>query len=526
MSRPWLGALGIFALAFVIYALSLSPGVFSWDSAELTLGIYSQGIVHATGYPLYLILGRLFTLLPLSADFAIRANLFSAFCGALTLALLYCINLRLFKNPLIAALSALLFGLARETWAQAVVAEVYTLHTALIAGIVLLVIYKFNPLPDRWSSPVRKPREAVFGGGDNPLSYSPSLNSGRGLGGGVNFYLLAILFALAFANHMATILVAVVLLPYLLWKIPSWRARIMALVIIGGVAGALYLYLPLRFAAQPQFNLVAQYFDRNLTRPVDLVWMVSGRMFGREMLAYPLLDWIGEISKFVGELWLNYLGVGLLLGLLGITQLWRANRTLCLLLVGMFAAQVLFFSSYDVFDKWTMFHTAYLVWAIFVAAGGVWLLERLPKIPVYAFLVALVIVQLVGNWNVAGRSGDTYVADRARSLLTTLPQQATLIGPWTAIRPAEYQQIVNGQRPDIHMVDVTLLALGERDRLGGDSTSDAFTQAVDARLQKAIACAPATVYVVDPAVLDPTLYEVTYVQTGLYQVISYPAVSC
>jgi hypothetical protein len=324
---------------------------------------------------------------------------------------------------------------------------------------------------------------------------------------------------------MATILVALVLLPYLLWKIPTWRARIITLVIIGGVAGALYLYLPLRFAAHPQFNLVAQYFDRDLTQPADLLWMVSGRMFGREMFAYPLLGWLGEIGKFVGELWLNYLGVGLLVGLLGIAQLWRTKRTLCLLLVAMFAAQVLFFSSYDVFDKWTMFHTAYLVWAIFVAAGSVWLLNRLPKIPVYAFLGVLVIVQLAGNWNVAGRSGDTYVADRARGLLTTLPQQATLIGPWTAIRPAEYQQIVNGQRPDIHMVDVTLLALGERDRLNSDA-SDALTQAVDARLQKTIACAPAGVYIVDPAILDPTLYEVAYVQTGLYQVTKHPAGNC
>ncbi|MEO8607195.1 MAG: DUF2723 domain-containing protein [Chloroflexota bacterium] len=503
MSRPWLSALGVFVLAFVIYALSLSPGVFSWDSAELTLGIYSQGIVHSTGYPLYLILGRLFTLLPWSADFAIRANLFSAFCGALTLALLYSINLRLFKNPLIAVLSALLFGLALAIWAQAVVAEVYTLHTALIAGIVLVfVVYIPHPLPA-----------------------SPSLNSGRRLGGGFNFYFIALLFGLAFANHMATILVAVVLLPYILWKIPTWRARIVTLVIIGGVAGTLYLYLPLRFAANPQFNLVARYFDRDLTQPADLVWMVSGRMFGREMFAYPLLDWVGEIGKFVGELWLNYLGVGLLVGLLGIVQLWRSKRTLCLLLLGMFAAQVLFFSSYDVFDKWTMFHTAYLVWAIFVAAGSIWLLDRLPKIPVYAFLGVLVIAQLAGNWNLAGRSGDTYVADRARSLLTTLPQGATLIGPWTAIRPAEYEQIVNGQRPDIKFLDVTLLALGERDRLNSDA-SDALTQAVDARLQNAIACAPAAVYVIDPAVLEANLYAVTYVQTGLYQVTKYPAEKC
>jgi hypothetical protein len=528
MRRPWRGALGIFALSFAIYALSLSPGVFSWDSAELTLGIYTQGIVHATGYPLYLILGRLFTLLPLSADFAIRANLFSAFCGALTLALLYSITLRLFKNPLIAMLSALLFGLAGATWAQSVVAEVYTLHTALVAGIILMVVYNPHPLPDLRSSLVRQPREAGFGGGDNLLSYSPSLNSGRGCrrrGGGVNFYLLALLFALALANHMAALLVAAVLLPYLLWKIPSWRARIITIAIIGAVAGALYLYLPLRFAAQPQFNLVAHYFDRDLTQPADLLWMVSGRMFGREMFAYPLLEWSGEIGKFVGELWLNYLGVGLLVGGLGIVHCWRINRTLCLLLLSVFAAQVIFFSSYDVFDKWTMFHTAYLVWAIFVAAGGVWLLDRLPKIPVYMFLGILVIVQLAGNWNLAGRSGDTFVADRTRSLLAALPDQATLIGPWTAVRPAEYEQIVNGQRPDVQLLDVTLLALGERDRLNSDA-SDALTQAVDARLLTAVACAPADVYVVDPAVLDADRYEVAYVQTGLYRVTKHPPENC
>ncbi|MBZ0286541.1 MAG: DUF2723 domain-containing protein [Anaerolineae bacterium] len=491
-SYAWLGALGVFALSLVIYALSLSPGVFSWDSAELTLGIYTQGIVHATGYPLYLILGRLFTLLPLSADFAIRANLFSAFCGALTVALLYAVNLRLFKNPLIAMTSALLFGLAREIWAQAVVAEVYTLHTALTAGILLLVTRRLD-VGTRYVMPL-------------PIG-------------------IGILFALALANHMAALLVAAVLLPYLLWKTPAWRTRITFLLIIAIAAGTLYLYLPLRFAAQPQFNLVAHYFDHDLTQPADFLWMVSGRMFGREMLAYPLLNWLGEIVQFFGELWLNFLGVGLLLGLLGIVHCWRINRTLCGLLLAVFGAQVLFFTSYDVFDKWTMFHTAYLVWAIFVAAGGVWLLDRLPKIPVYMFLAALVVVQLAGNWNAAGRSGDTFVADRARDLLSALPPDATLIGPWTAVRPAEYQQIVNDQRPDIQLLDVTLLALGERDRLGGDS-SDTLAQAVDVRLLQAVACAPAEVYVVDPAVLDADRYEVAFVQTGLYQVTEHPPAAC
>jgi hypothetical protein len=69
------------------------------------------------------------------------------------------------------------------------------------------------------------------------------------------------------------------------------------------------------------------------------------------------------------------------------------------------------------------------------------------------------------------------------------------------------------------------LALGERDRLNGDQ-SDAFTQAVNDRLQKVVACAPANVYVIDPAVLDAHLYEVTFVQTGLYQVTGHPAGNC
>lgn len=525
MSRAWLGAIILFALAFVIYALSLSPGVFSWDSAELTLGIYTQGIVHATGYPLYLILGRLFTLLPLSADFAIRTNLFSALCGALTVALLYMITVRLLRQPFIAACAALLYGLAGAIWAQAVVAEVYTLHTALVAGIVLVVVTALGSKPNANKKP-KTPEGVHLNNPNDPTSLEVS-NSfvAEGFEPSAATYGIALLFGLALANHMAAGLVAIVLIPYVLWKTPTWRARIITLGIMGMVAGMLYLYLPLRFAAQPQFNLVAGYFNRDLTQPGDLLWMASGRMFGREMFAYPLLDWIGEIGNFFGELWLNFLGVGLLIGLLGIVYLWRRKRTICLLLLAIFGAQVLFFSSYDVFDKWTMFHTAYLTWAVFVAAGGVWLADRLPKIAVYAFLAALVIVQLAGNWNSAGRSGDTFVADRSQNLLAALPPEATLIGPWTAIRPAEYQQIVNDLRPDVKLVDVTLLALGERDRLNTDA-SDVLTQAVDARLLNMVACAPGEVYVVDPAALDVNLYEVAYVQTGLYRVTSHPAADC
>ena len=488
-------------------------------------------------------------------------------CGALTVALLYSVNLRLFQRPLIAAAAALLFGLAREIWAQAVVAEVYTLHTALIAAILLLVVWResdhaargwkpsgyvekpINPLEEGW----KLTRSAFSTGfqqqGDDAFLYpAPRTFFAAPFEGAYHFYRswrafslqrhrhdtisentskfiypIALLFALALANHMAALLVAVILLPYLLWR-TSWRLRIITLAIIAVTTALLYLYLPLRFTAQPAFNLVSQYFERDLTRPDDLLWMVSGRMFGREMLAYPLLDWLGEIGKFGGELWLNFLGVGVLAGLVGVYHLWQTRRSLCLLLAAIFAAQVLFFSSYNVFDKNTMFHTAYLVWAIFVAAGCIRLLDDLPRSVMYAFLGLLVIAQLVGNWNTVGRAGDTFVVDRTTALLAALPPDATLIGPWTAVRPLEYAQIVNDQRHDVQIVDVTLLTLGERDRLG--ASFDALTEAVDARLNQVIACAAAAVYVVDPAILDADLYPVQYVQSGLYRVTGFPPSDC
>ena len=71
------------------------------------------------------------------------------------------------------------------------------------------------------------------------------------------------------------------------------------------------------------------------------------------------------------------------------------------------------------------------------------------------------------------------------------------------------------------IVDVTLLALGERDKLGGDSTH--LAQAMDARLQNVMVCASGQLFVVDPAILDADLYPVEYVQTGLYRVTDFPA---
>ena len=89
-------ALPVFLLALGLYGMTLAPTVVTVfdDSLELQLVTYMLGIAHPPGYPLYTLLGWLFTRLPLG-DVAYRVNLMSAVFGALTVALVYLIGLEL-----------------------------------------------------------------------------------------------------------------------------------------------------------------------------------------------------------------------------------------------------------------------------------------------------------------------------------------------------------------------------------------------------------------------------------------------
>ena len=98
-STPRLGrslmAGGVFGAALWLYLTTLAPSVVTLfdDSLEFQLVTYQLGIAHPTGYPLYTLLGKLFTFLPMG-NVAYRVNLMSAVFGALTVALVYLLILQ------------------------------------------------------------------------------------------------------------------------------------------------------------------------------------------------------------------------------------------------------------------------------------------------------------------------------------------------------------------------------------------------------------------------------------------------
>src|SRR5690606_35055293 len=110
---------------------------------------YSLGLVRATGYPVYLLLGKLFTLLPIG-DVGFRLNLMSAICAAATSGLLYRIVRRLTGLSAAALAASLLLAFSYYFWAQAVAAEVYALHTLFVVSLILLLLKWEATRADRW----------------------------------------------------------------------------------------------------------------------------------------------------------------------------------------------------------------------------------------------------------------------------------------------------------------------------------------------------------------------------------------
>src|SRR5436190_9891438 len=134
----------VFVFALGLYLLALAPSVMPGDYAEFQMSAAILGVPHPTGYPLYILLGKLFTLLPVG-DVAYRVNLSSAIYMAGAASMVYVIALRLsrtlgFNSRLAPLVGAAFFALAPTIWSMALVARSYALNALLVSGVIFALI--------------------------------------------------------------------------------------------------------------------------------------------------------------------------------------------------------------------------------------------------------------------------------------------------------------------------------------------------------------------------------------------------
>jgi len=430
-----------FGLPFMLYLITLAPTIYNLDSAELTTAAATGGIVRATGYPLYLLLGRAWSWLPIG-DVGFRMNLFSAFSGALTVALAERI-LRRMQVSTWARFAALgLLACAPFFWAMSLIAEVYTLHTVLMASIILLLL--------RWAESPTPHRLALIG--------------------------LAV--GLSLGHHAATVL----LLPGCAWYVLSVAPRrALAPRALVPAIGALllgvsvYLYLPLLFMAQPAFNYAGHYsavgqFVPDDLRSVDGLWrLMTGRAFAGQMLAYQGAELLHEIAGFAVQLSQSFFVVGVGPGLIGLVVLLRRDWRRGGMLLLMFAFSAGFYIDYRVVDKSTMFLPALLVWALWLAVGYDWLHQWLGRAHdnftctwgtrlLRVALAGVVLIAVAWNWRLTDLSRDRSARQRGESILQVAEPNALILGWWDTAPAVEYLQLVEGQRPDVQAINRFLIA--------------------------------------------------------------------
>ncbi|MCK5700771.1 MAG: DUF2723 domain-containing protein [Cyclobacteriaceae bacterium] len=451
---------------FLIYLQTLCPTVTEFDSGELITVQATLGIAHPTGYPLFTILGYLFSKIPLPISIAYKLNLLCAiWCAATVIILVKTMkllldNINVFmkkniewsdlpfsKSELIKTITAistgLVFAFSYTFWAQATKTEVYSLQLFLYA---LIIYFGFKAFLRMDIDPLVK---------KNFLSK--------------DWLLVSIFVGLGFANHMMTIY----LLPFLTFLFFSKNnlsllslRKFMCLTIISFTISVL-LYLSLLLSAQMNsgFNL---WLLPNFT---DWISHVRGKMY------YGLvIDSLGEITQqlkaFVESLMIGFsresrrggdFSINILFVVAGIVLSAIILRKLFYTFMSIIIVAFLFSISYAILDIQEyfllIFYSFSFFWGIciyYILSAQKISANRLVRL---AIPVTLIFLLAVNNYKEIDRSDNYLFEDYINALFDTMEPNSILItNQWDTIEsPAFYFQKVEGRRRDLEIVNLELL---------------------------------------------------------------------
>jgi hypothetical protein len=430
-------SIGLGLIAFFLYLSTLAPTLLFADGGEFQFVPYLLGISHPTGYPLYLILGWLWShLIPLG-DVAYRMNLLSAFWGGITVGLLYLVGLLLLAQarlePLylrqgVSALAALAFATSHNFWSQAIIAEVYTFNTFFVALTLLLLLL--------WAE--KRDKRTL--------------------------YLFALAYGLSLTHHrtMALLAPAYLLFIWLTDPQPLRRPRsALPLFLLLLLPQLLYLYIPLRAPATSYIHLhLAPGRELVLyeNTPRGFLNHVLGQAYGSRLGLYaPWPEILGGAFRFLER---EFLLPGILLGLLGLFRLLKAPKPFLLLFLSymsIFAFCLLHFRG----DIKVFFIPTYLIFALWIALGAGtlaegarWAFKKRPHLfngVALLLLAYLPLALLMENYHEVDRSDDLRARHFWEALLAEpIPQGAILAtNDRNEMMPLWYLQQVEGVRPDL-----------------------------------------------------------------------------
>lgn len=412
----WLPEFSLFLIALALYVATLAPGILPADSGEFQFVTYVLGIAHPPGYPLYTLLGKLFTCLPFG-DVAYRVNLFSAVIAALTLVGVRRAALLATRSQWLSWVAAVALGVTPTFWAQATTANIRAM-TAFFTAWQLYFLLRYGE---------QRSQQALVG--------------------------FALVFGFGIGHHGSLVFLAIPYAFYLLAVDPTlWqRWRFWARPAFAFVGSFLVLlYLPLR-------SLMGAPFDAQPIRSVGaFLDHVLARGFGGDMFAFIAPGVLRDRLPVLGNILVFQFGHLLLaVALLGfIALLWRECR-LWLLIGGTFLVSAFVAITYRAPQTVEYLLPAYVAMALLISAGAA-LFWRWRQPVISGVAVALILWWGADNLrqhypSFAALHHDASARDRAVNLLQAAPPEALILANWHDVTPLWYLQYVEGLRPDLRV---------------------------------------------------------------------------
>jgi hypothetical protein len=421
----------ITGLTLAIYWSTMCPTVYWYDSAEFAAAAHTLGIPHPPGYPLYTLVGHLFSYLP--GDPAWRINFFSAVSAAIAVGLSYYVVRKLGARGSGAVVSAAFVATGPIFWFNALIAEVYAPALATLMGVLLLLFRGLERDDGRWTI------GAAFLAGLGLGFHMGIATCGLGL--------VVLVLGLGVGDRLRGGL----------WSRRDLRRRIRVAVGAAAAAGAgscIFLWLPIRASMSPKLNF------GNPATWERFSWSITGGnykgWFGDSYELGARATWLADL--FVAQLSV----VGLVLAVVGFAWLARKRPLLALAWGLAIAGNVWFFFDYLVHDAEVFFLPAYVLTACLAGLSMEWL-STAPRWarPVAVAAAGLIVVfNFVSSFNQVDLGGVTEARDWGETACAELPQEAIIVNYTT---PPEwkldmvfsaYFQTTLDRRPDVHVVSM------------------------------------------------------------------------
>ncbi|MGQ9798674.1 MAG: glycosyltransferase family 117 protein [Ignavibacterium sp.] len=447
---------------FIIYLFTLAPSVVQIDSGELAAVQATLGIAHPTGYPLFTIVGYLFSLIPLPFTKIYQLNLLAAiYCSAAAGIFSYTakylldnlsefhitkpvkqkkkdktkkeyVHFELEENLKIifSVLAALTLAFSKTFWFQSTSVEVYSFHLLLISLIILFLLKAFIEQPK--SSKIYKNHWMIF----------------------------AFVLALGFSNHMTTLLIlpgtAYLYFTKEKFNSQSFKNLLKMITLFLIVLVINYSYLPIRASQNPQLNWGNPVDLERILRHISgfqyQVWLFSSTEAAKKQLQY-----------FISNLPAEYL-LTLFVAAAGLLFSFFTARKFFLFNLITFITTVIYSINYDISDIDSYFLLAYISIAFFSLFGLIKIFQilyenKLNQSVIFLILLLFPVSQFVKNFPEVNQSKTVVYENYTKALMNSVPDNALVLSyQWDFFISASYYfQFVEKFKPQIAIVDKELL---------------------------------------------------------------------